>query len=118
MAVLIFNDRGYQVRRSKDMRGVSEHARKTSPVKVVRIGSRDEKTGRYPVNFHFDNGDECRIGFDDWKVALLFVAERRSWAVERVRLAPSLYVTLGAGTVADKAADKLRKRGTVVHDLP
>lgn len=70
------------------LRPVLRYAR-LSPVNVVRIDHSVSpfQLGRYAVTFYFDDGAECLTYWQDWRVLLTWLAARRSWSVERVRLA-------------------------------
>lgn len=78
---------GATLRTSKNLRGILEFARK-SPVNVVAI--RDLGNGLTGVAFYFDGGAHAFTTWSDLNVVLCWLANRRSWSIERVTFGEEL----------------------------
>lgn len=73
--IRIYDIRGRIVRRSQNLRGILDHARR---FEVVTI-SAYESEGKYKVRFGFSNDDWARVEFADWRVLVDWIRARRSW---------------------------------------
>lgn len=67
---------------------VLRYARKY-PVEGVRIDHaiNVDKRGEYAVTFYFSDGCQCVTYWASWHVLLGWLVDRRSWAIEIVRVA-------------------------------
>ena len=78
---LIYDKTGAIVRRSRNLRGLLEHARRVVPVsaRLERLHSSGPDTGFYRLCVRFHNGDIAVSPFSDWRVAADWCRSRRSW---------------------------------------
>lgn len=76
---VILNSAGQVIRRSRNLRGLLDHARRSEVISVA-VMLKPERPGYYDYRVTFANGDSATDVFADWRVAADFTAARRTWA--------------------------------------
>ena len=79
------------VRRSNNLRGILDHARRTF---VSKVTIHRESDGGAIVFFEFHNGDWSRVSFADYTVAIHWVSSRRSWGLKGCYCSENQYAFL------------------------
>lgn len=74
----IMDSTGKVIRRSRNLRGLLDHARRVE-VASVAVLLMPDRPGYYDYRVGYVNGDKAGAVFADWRVAADFTAARRSW---------------------------------------
>lgn len=77
MTTLIYNEEGEQIRESRNLRGLLDHARRVAPVSI-HCGPPDSQ-GYSVITVFFANCDYAVTNWADWRVAADWFRSRRSW---------------------------------------
>jgi len=84
----ILDKTGRVIRRSKNLRGILDHARREYVVEArVEHDPADlplQRRDGYRVTFVYGNGDSAVAHFADWRVFIQWIHNRRSWGMQRV----------------------------------
>lgn len=97
----------------KGLRPVLRYCR-VSPVYCVRLETTTSPIGfqKYGATFYFDDGAECSVTWQDWRVFLTWILARRSWSVDRITVkGADLYEMINK----DDRTAVIRGKGTGVH---
>ena len=73
----IRNPQGQVIRRSRNLRGIGDHARRTWLAEAVASPAQD---GRGLLQVTFGDGTTCRTEFASYQVLCIWLHARRSWA--------------------------------------
>lgn len=80
MTVRIFAPQGHQIRQSRNLRGLLDHARRNVP-QAAALYPHPKAPGFSLLIVTFDNGDTCASKWADWRVCADWLAARRSWGL-------------------------------------
>ena len=78
--VEICNAQGQVIHRSKNLRGILDHARRTWVQQAVAAPAPD---GKGILHVTFGDGSTCQTAFADFTVLCWWLGSRRSWAGSR-----------------------------------
>jgi hypothetical protein len=86
MASRILTPAGHIVARSKNLRGLTAHARRAGPPVSVHLYQHARESAAYPygVQVFYADGTRGVTSFADWRVCADWLASRRSWRGARV----------------------------------
>jgi len=85
---IVTSSTGAIVRRSRNLRGLLDHARTVAPEAIILTDTdgqfltsaeAGQEVRRYCVDVRFANGDYGRTFFADWRIAADWFRARRSW---------------------------------------
>lgn len=74
---IVYDHTGAIIARSKNLRGLLDHARRVPPVSARLV--RFSYDGPYQLRVKFSNGSYAIAPFADWRVAADWIKARRSW---------------------------------------
>lgn len=110
MSTRIYDRLGQTIRRSQDLRGLLEHVRRNRDDLVIKITESDNK---YQVTVYWPaSGEHGCTTFVDWRVLLDWLASRRSWSIDKIKIDAPLYDRIEVEAAPLFAL--LRKNGTYV----
>jgi len=85
MATYIHVSGGGPDRRSKNLRGLLDHARRVDPIAASLVENAPGAKAPYELTVYFANHDAAFSDWQDWRVAARWLAARRSWPALMVR---------------------------------
>lgn len=78
MPTVILDANEREIRRSRNLRGLLDHARRKAP-KIARLEPSATDSGAWILTVTFDGGDTALSRWQDWTVCADWIAARRSW---------------------------------------
>ena len=107
--VCVYDRLGRTIRRSRNLRGLLTHYRKSPDDLVVKVVEHPDYSDYDVTLFWPHTGDTAKCRWVDWRVLLDWLMSRRSWSIARITFDAPLY---------DKIAHEPRIAETRKHGIP